>query len=139
MMRWLYSAKNCSGSAGISPGRTPLRHGQGCAHSIPHSRGRTTRLLSTEVNRSSHSYIHLAYRPDISSDRTIARRGRGGSDRASSGEMAAFSGEYSKVLAAAPSGLLGALIPWLPHTAPSEFFPGSSAKSKVRVYDIATI
>ena len=45
---------------GTCPGAKPLRHGQSRAHSTPHSSGRTTRLLSTDVRRVSQSYIHCS-------------------------------------------------------------------------------
>jgi hypothetical protein len=61
-MRWLYSRRNFSESPfpGTCPGAKPLRHGQSRAHSTPHSSGRTTRLLSTEVRRVSQSTIHCS-------------------------------------------------------------------------------
>ena len=58
MIRWLYSRRNFSGSSATWPGPKPLRQGQSRAHSVPHSSGRTTRLLSTEVSWVSQSYIH---------------------------------------------------------------------------------
>src|SRR4029078_3919683 len=44
----------------------PLRHGQFWVHSKPHSKGRTTRLLSTDVSRVSQPYIHRSYQEPIS-------------------------------------------------------------------------
>ena len=49
-----------SGLPGTCPAGSPLRHGQSAAHSTPHSKGRTMRLLSSDVRRLSQSYIHCA-------------------------------------------------------------------------------
>src|SRR5947207_3963694 len=53
--------RNCSQPAS-DLGQLPFTSGQRLAQSMPHSRGRTTRLLSRVVRRVSHAYIHFAYR-----------------------------------------------------------------------------